>query len=176
MATDEQKDRSLLEFLDTSQLNCLNEAAQHPLKPILEGKVRNTTDKYLLSDADDQLLLNVHFNQPVRVRSVAIAATNVSQAPKRVKLMVNRSSIGFEDVEDAVEPAVAQILDLTEEQVEEGQKIALRFVRFQNVNSLHIFVESNQGEEDKTRIDSVDIFGTTIETTRDLRELKSTKE
>lgn len=176
MATDEQKDRSLLEFLDTSQLNCLNEAVQHPLKPILEGKVRNTTDKYLLSDADDQLLLNVHFNQPVRVRSVAIAGTNVSQAPKRVKLMVNRSSIGFEDVEDAVEPAVAQILDLTEEQVEEGQKIALRFVRFQNVNSLHIFVESNQGEEDKTRIDSVDIFGTTIETTRDLRELKPTKE
>jgi len=52
--------RSLLEFLDTSQLNCLNEAVQHPLKPILEGKVRNTTDKYLLSDADDQLLLNVH--------------------------------------------------------------------------------------------------------------------
>jgi len=52
--------------------------------------------------------------------------------------MVNRSSIGFEDVEDAVEPAVAQILDLTEEQVEEGQKIALRFVRFQNVNSLHV--------------------------------------
>lgn len=176
MAADEQKDRSLLEFLDTSQLNCLNEAVQHPLKPILEGKVRNTTDKYLLSDADDQLLLNVHFNQPVRVRSVAITGTNVSQAPKRVKLMVNRSSIGFEDVEDAVEPAVAQTLDLTEEQVEEGQKIALRFVRFQNVNSLHIFVESNQGEEDKTRIDSVDIFGTTIETTRDLRELKSTKE
>jgi len=78
------------------------------------------------------------FNQPVRVRSVAITGTNVSQAPKRVKLMVNRSSIGFEDVEDAVEPAVAQTLDLTEEQVEEGQKIALRFVRFQNVNSLHV--------------------------------------
>lgn len=52
--------RSLLEFLDTSQLNCLNEAAQHPLRPILEGKVRNTSEKYLLSDADDQLLLNLH--------------------------------------------------------------------------------------------------------------------
>jgi len=52
--------------------------------------------------------------------------------------MANRSSIGFEDVEDAVEPAVAQVLDLTKEQVEEGQKIVLRFVRFQNVNSIHV--------------------------------------
>lgn len=176
MATDEQKDRSLLEFLDTSQLNCLNEAAQHPLRPILEGKVRNTSEKYLLSDADDQLLLNLHFNQLVRVRSIAIASSNVPQAPKSVKLMVNRSSIGFEDVEDAVEPAVAQVLDLTKEQVEEGQKIVLRFVRFQNVSSIHIFIESNQGEEDKTRIDSVDIFGTTVETTGDLKGLKSTQE
>jgi len=74
----------------------------------------------------------------VRVRSIAIASSNVSQAPKRVKLMVNHSSIGFEDVEDAVEPAVAQVLDLTKEQVEEGQKIVLRFVRFQNVNSIHV--------------------------------------
>jgi len=74
----------------------------------------------------------------VRVRSIAIASSNVSQAPKRVKLMASRSSIGFEDVEDAVEPAVAQVLDLTKEQVEEGQKIVLRFVRFQNVNSIHV--------------------------------------
>jgi len=74
----------------------------------------------------------------VRIRSIVIASSSASQAPKRVKLLVNRSSVGFEDVEDAVEPAIAQVLDLTKEQVGEGQKIVLRFVRFQNVNSIHV--------------------------------------
>jgi hypothetical protein len=33
-------------------------------------------------------------------------------------------------------------------------------VRFQKVTSLHILVKSNQGDEETTRIDSIDIFGT----------------
>jgi hypothetical protein len=59
--------RSLLEFLDTSQLNCLNESAQHTLKGILETKAKNTTENYLLSDADEQLLLNLHVRLMPRV-------------------------------------------------------------------------------------------------------------
>lgn len=163
-SSDEQKDRSLLEFLDTSQLNCLNEAENHSLKGILQEKVKNSDpNKYLLSDADEQLLLNLHFNQGVRIRAISIASDKVDQAPKRIKLVVNRPAIGFEDVEDVEEPAAAQILELTEDQVKQGQKILLRFVRFQSVNSLHIFVESNQGGEDETLINSVDIFGTPVE-------------
>jgi PITH domain len=52
--------RSLLEFLDLSQLNCLNEVDEHNLKSILSDKTRNMTDSYLLSDADEELLLNIH--------------------------------------------------------------------------------------------------------------------
>jgi hypothetical protein len=52
--------------------------------------------------------------------------------------LVNHPSIGFEDVEDAVEPEAAQILELSEAQVKNGEKVPLRFVRFQNVNSLHV--------------------------------------
>jgi hypothetical protein len=33
-------------------------------------------------------------------------------------------------------------------------------VRFQKVTSIHILVKSNQGDEETTRIDSIDIFGT----------------
>ncbi len=59
--------RSLLEFLDTSQLNCLNESATHTLKGILESKARNTSEKYLLSDADEQLLLSLHVSTTPQV-------------------------------------------------------------------------------------------------------------
>jgi hypothetical protein len=40
-------------------------------------------------------------------------------------------------VEDA---AVAQEIEVTEEQLRDGKRIPLRFVRFQSVNSLHVCV------------------------------------
>lgn len=44
-----------------------------------------------------------------------------------------------------------------------GERVPVRFVRFQNVNSLHIFVASNHGGEDETRVDSIDIFGVPVQ-------------
>jgi hypothetical protein len=50
----------LLEFLDLSQLNCLNEDAQHPFASIVSTKSVNKSAKnFVLSDADEQLLLNI---------------------------------------------------------------------------------------------------------------------
>lgn len=49
--------------------------------------------------------------------------------------------------------------------------IPLRFVKFQNINSLVIFVESGDGEGEKTRIDRVRLIGDTGEK-RDLGKLE----
>jgi len=146
------------------------------LKSILDNKIKNTSNSYLVSDADEQLLLNIRFNQSVRVRSIVIQSANVQQAPLKIKLVVNRPNLGFDDIEDAEEPEVAQVLSLAETDIVEGARISLRFVRFQAVNSLHIFVASNQGEEDKTRIDALDIFGVPVETTKDLSGLRKQDE
>ncbi|KII88857.1 hypothetical protein PLICRDRAFT_53376 [Plicaturopsis crispa FD-325 SS-3] len=156
-------DVSLLEYLDLSQLNCLNESVDRSFKSIVGTKSRNSSGSFLLSDADEQLLLNVPFNQAVRVRSIVIQSSSLPQAPKTIKLLTNRPSLGFEDVEDAVEPEVAQVLELSEQDVKDGKRIPIRFVRFQAVNSLHIFVASNQGGEDETRIDVLDVFGVPVE-------------
>jgi len=72
------------------------------------------------------------------VQAISIKATDLAHAPKQIKIAVNNPNIGFEDIEDANEPQVAQVLELTEEQVTNGTPIQLRFVRFQAVLSLHV--------------------------------------
>ncbi|EDR09445.1 uncharacterized protein LACBIDRAFT_319047 [Laccaria bicolor S238N-H82] len=165
--------KSLLEYLDLSQLECLNESSSHKFESIVSGKAKNTSgNNYLLSDADEQLLLTIPFNQSVRVRSIAIQSSSIDHAPKTIKLLVNRPSLGFDDVEDADEPEVAQVLDISKQDVQQGTPINVRYVRFQAVNSLHIFVSANHGGQDETRIDSIDVFGLPVETTKSLSGLK----
>ena len=84
------------------------------------------------------LLDLTQFNQAVRVRSIVLMSKDAARAPKNIKLFINRPSLGFEDVEDANEPAAAQVLELSNEDVVEGRPVVLRFVRFQSVNSLHV--------------------------------------
>jgi len=173
---DSSGDVSLLGHLDPSQINCLNESNEHNLKSLLTSK-STTSPSYLLSDSDGQLLLSIPFNQTVRIRAIVFKTSNVSQGPRRIKLLINRPSLGFEDVEDADEKQFAQVLEVTEDQLREGKRILLRFVKFQSVNSLHIFVSSNQGDEDETRIDSLDIFGIVpMLAARDLSGLKNLEE
>jgi PITH domain len=120
------------------------------------------------------------FNQAVRVRSIILHTNESQKGPKLIKLLVNRNAIDFEDVEDAAEPEAAQVLEVPEDAIKEGRPIDLRFVRFQSVNSLHvstacgsrllayesrwshhsqIFVSSNHGGEETTRLDAIDILG-----------------
>ncbi|KAG8771396.1 Thioredoxin-like protein 1 [Ceratobasidium sp. 428] len=161
------KDVSLLEYLDSTQLNCLNESDTHNVKSILGNKIRNTGKSYLESDSDEQLLINLYFNQSVRIRSIIIHTVDASHAPKTIKLAINRPALGFEDVESAAEPEMAQVFEeLSPEDIANSRRIPLRFVRFQSVTSLHIFVASNQGGEDETQINAIDVFGQPVETTK----------
>ncbi|KAJ7441259.1 galactose-binding domain-like protein [Mycena latifolia] len=143
-------DASLLELLDLSQLNCLNESSQYPFKSIVSAKAVNSSSNYLLIFALSRPDASAHpaqFNQFVRVRSIVIKSSGGAQAPKKVKLLVNRPSIGFEDVEDAEEPEVAQILDISEDDVKEGRPIPLRFVRFQSLTRRNLSQTETVGED-----------------------------
>ncbi|KDN51694.1 hypothetical protein RSAG8_00241, partial [Rhizoctonia solani AG-8 WAC10335] len=160
------KDVSLLEYLDSTQLNCLNESDTHNIKSILGNKTLNTGKSYLESDSDEQLLINLYFNQAVRIRSILIHTADAPHAPKSIKLAINRPALGFEDVESATEPDMAQVIELSPDDIANSRRIPLRYVRFQSVGSLHIFVASNQGNEDETRINAIDVFGQPVETTK----------
>jgi len=167
---------SLLEFVDMSQVDCLNESHEHGIKSILSGRHRNTSENFLQSDADEQLLINITFNQTVRVRSILIYSANPGSGPKDVKLMINKPTLGFDDCEDAQEPDVAQVVQFSEDSLREGSRVNLRFVRFQNVKVLSIFVGSNHGGSDETQINAIDVFGVPVQSTKDLAGLKKTEE
>lgn len=62
------------------------------------------------------------------------------------------------DFGDAESHEPAQELTLSPEDIR-GNKVELRFVRFQKVHSLHILVKDNQEDDETTRIDSIDLFG-----------------
>ncbi|KAG8953998.1 hypothetical protein FRC04_000982 [Tulasnella sp. 424] len=166
---------SLLEYLDLTQVNCLNENPEHTLKSIIESRLRNSGPAYLESDADEQLLLTIPFNQVVRIRSIVIHTKDAQQGPKDIKLDINKPALGFDDIEDAKEPAVVQEITVPEDFVAEGKHIHLRFVRLQRVNSLHIFVSSNHGGLDETRIDAIDVYGQPV-ATPSLAGLKKTED
>ncbi|KAF9228632.1 DUF1000-domain-containing protein [Gyrodon lividus] len=167
-------DISLLEHLDLSQINCLNEETEHDLKSILASKKLSTSSSYLESSADAQLLLSIHFNQAVRVRTLVLHSKEPSRGPKTLKLLVNKPAISFTDVDGADDKTFAQVVELSEDDAKDGKPIALKFVRFKSVNSLHIFVESNQSGEDdvQTRIDGIDVLGVPVEATKSLSGLR----
>ncbi|KAJ7490027.1 DUF1000-domain-containing protein [Mycena galericulata] len=173
---------SLLSLLDLSQLQCLDESDEHTLASIVSDKKINTSSNYLLSDVDAELLLTIAFNQAVKVTSIVIKASVFDQAPKLLKLFVNHPSIGFEHVDD--DPVAELDIDDgedTKKELQQGHRINLqqgrrikvvKFSKLQAVTSLHIFVASNQGGGDETRIDAIDVLGFTPETTKDLSGLK----
>ncbi|XP_044499203.1 PITH domain-containing protein At3g04780-like [Mangifera indica] len=156
----------LLDFIDWSGVECLNQNTAHSLPNALKQGYREDDGLNLESDADEQLLIHIPFTQVIKLHSIVIKGTE-EEGPKTVKLFSNRDHMGFSNVNDfpASDSAV-----LTPENLQ-GKPVVLKFVKFQNVRSLAIFIEDNQGGSDVTKVQKIALFGTTVETT-DMKGLK----
>jgi hypothetical protein len=120
----------------------------------------------LRSDVDAQLLLHVPFHNTLRLSGLALDAPP-DEAPTVIKVWVNLPTLGFEEVDD-VEPA--QVLHLTAADVGEGARVLpLKLVRFNKVNSLHIFLEREGA--DKVALASLRLLGSAVEATKSMSEL-----
>lgn len=106
----------------------------------------------------------------LQITSVADEDEDIMR-PKVIKLFTNRPhNLGFDDAEGE---APTQMIELGEKDwnADSTANIPLRFVKFQNINSLVIFVESGDGEGEKTRVDRIRLIGDTGEK-RDLGKLE----
>ncbi|GMH32214.1 hypothetical protein BSKO_00048 [Bryopsis sp. KO-2023] len=150
----------LLDLVDFSSVECLNQDPKHGIENALKQGLREDGGLFLESDTDEQLLMHIMFKQAVKVRSVCILGPEDGSAPKFVKIFINTPTLGFSEADE--NPATQQF-DLTEENLK-GIPVDLRFVKFQQVNTLTFFIESNQGDEDTTKITKIIIYGSSGET------------
>jgi len=154
----------LTPHIDFKKSECLNESDTHTFRKAL----KKDEEGHLESDCDEQLLLTVTFQQPVRIHSLLIQGPSNGQAPKNVKLFINTTSMDFDGAENGKS---VQEFELTAESTAEGAQIPLKYVKFQNVNSLTIFVKDNQGDEEITVIERIGILGQLKEKS-DMNEFK----
>ena len=124
------------------------------------------------SDTDGQLMLYIPFQSTLKVHGIHLTALQSNSEddedtplrPKNVRIIKNRAQIiDFSEAEDT--PATQEItLSPKDWDSKSGTaKIDLRFVNFQNVSSLIVFVVDNEQESDETRLDRVRVVGVTGE-------------
>lgn len=144
-------------FISKNECECLNECDDHPLAHCL-----TSTGGYLQSDVDEQLIISITFNQAVKIHSLKIKAPD-QLGPKSVKLFINQPRTIDFDMAD--QHASVQDITIDPKDLEGGQ-INLRYVKFQNVQNIQLFVKDNQTGGEKTQIDFLGFIGAPLSTTK----------
>ncbi|WZY74315.1 hypothetical protein YC2023_006555 [Brassica napus] len=160
----------LLDFIDWSGVQCLNQSSTHSLPNALKQGYREDAGLNLESDADEQLLIYIPFNQVIKLHSFAIKGPE-EEGPKTVKFFSNKEHMCFSNVNDFPPSDNAE---LTEENLKgkpvQNHKLELTvFVIFNS--SLTIFIEDNQSDSEVTKVQKIALYGSTVETT-DMKGLK----
>ncbi len=138
-----------------------------------KGDAEEESDKekdWVESDTDDQLMLYIPFKAALKVQSLHITSLppkplgdedeDIPMRPKTIRIYSNRAHVlGFEEAEDI--PATQGIMLRPQDWDEKTGtvRIDLRFVKFQNVTSLVIFVMDGDGQGEKVRLDRLRIIG-----------------
>lgn len=151
----------LVDLVDFSGVECLN-AAEGSWANVLKAGYREDEGLYLESDCDEQVLLSIPFNQVVKLRSLELRAPGDGTGPRRLKIFTNSPHMGLDEAESA-KPVEA--FELGPEHRNGSKLLDLYFVKYQNVRSLQVFVESNEGGDELTRVSKLTVLGTPEHTT-----------
>jgi hypothetical protein len=149
-------------FISKQGTECLNEDDEHPHSECLVSG-----PGFLQSDCDEQLILAIAFNQPVRVHSLRFKAPK-DKGPKTVRVFHNQPNTLDFDKADGM--GSTQDVILTESQLE-GEVVSLKFVKFQNVQNLQLFIKDNQTGSEFTVVEHLVVIGVPIDKT-DMKDFK----
>jgi len=129
-----------------------------------KGKASGTASKdWVESDTDEQLMLFMPFQCTLKVHTLQITSLpptaddddEVPMRPKTIQIYSNRAHIlGFDEAEDI--PATQSITLEAKDWDETGTAtLSLRFVKFQNISSLVLFIVDGDGDGDRVRLDRI---------------------
>ena len=129
---------------------------------------------WVVTDTDEQLMLYVPFQATLKVHTLHITSyparpsaegeDDVPMRPRTIRVYSNRAHVlGFEEADDI--PATQEIILAPQDWDEKTgtAKVELRFVKFQNVSSLVVFIVNGEGSGDQVRVDRIRIIGETGE-------------
>ncbi|KAI1341447.1 PITH domain-containing protein [Xylariaceae sp. FL0016] len=139
-------------------------------KPAALDKSKSAGEEkdWVESDTDEQLLLFTPFNSAVKLHTLQITSLppadsddddDTPMRPKTIKLFTNRPhNLGFDEADD-INPT--QTIEIGEDDWNSNgtASLGLRFVRFQNISSLVIFIVDGDGDSEKVRLDRIRLIG-----------------
>ncbi|KAF3924637.1 Thioredoxin [Arthrobotrys entomopaga] len=139
-----------------------------------KGKESGEEPDWMESDTDEQLMLFIPFSAVVKVFQVQITSLppapeegdedddETPRRPKTIKLFTNNAHIlGFDEAESK---EAVQTVELKEEDWRDGTAVInTRFVKFQAVSTLTLFIVDAEGGAESVRVDRIRIIGETGE-------------
>ena len=126
----------------------------------------NKTDR-VESDTDEQLMVYMPFQSTLKVHTLQLTSLpsesdddEAPSRPKMIKLFINKPQIlSFDDGENMQATQEITLSERDWNAKTNTAKIELRFVKFQNVSSLVVFVVESEGDKEKVRLDRIRVIG-----------------
>ena len=149
----------LVNCIALQAIECLNTAGD--VGVCIKQGYRDDAGLTISSDTDAELLIHVPFNGRIaRLTGIAFGSNTPAAGPRSIKLFVNSPTLGFAEAA-ALQPAFAFELSQEGLSLENEAAVSLPAVKFRNVHTLSIFVESNQSgdDEETTTISKIVLFG-----------------
>lgn len=124
---------------------------------------------WIQSDTDEQLMMYIPFQSTLKVHTLQLTSCispendNIMR-PRTVHIYLNRTNLlAFDETESITATQTITLEESDYDKETMTAKLELRFVKFQKVTSLVIFVADGLGDGEKTRIDRLRVIGETGE-------------
>uniref|UniRef100_A0A6B2LDZ8 PITH domain-containing protein n=1 Tax=Arcella intermedia TaxID=1963864 RepID=A0A6B2LDZ8_9EUKA len=128
-----------------------------PAKYEVEDLFKEGNDKMVKSDCDPEILIQLGFSSMVAIKTIKFTAPDDGSGPKNVKLIINKQNLGFDEARDL--KATQQITLKPENLTAEAKPISLSMINFVKVDTLTIFITSNQDDKPQTTLSNIIING-----------------
>ncbi|KAI1388715.1 PITH domain-containing protein [Hypoxylon trugodes] len=149
---------SLYNFINFDGITTFNEARSGSGKAVIEkdwSECMNPLPE-LVSDADEQILMNVPFTGQVKLHAILLRTSPSPSAPQTLKVFINRDDLDFNTAEDL---PPTQTFELS--QTDEIQELPVKRALFGSVQRLTLFFEDNFSDDadDVTRLSYIGFRG-----------------
>jgi len=145
---------SLFQRIDMANLTCMNETVEESGKGVFKPwEDRLSRDKFVESDADEELLFNIPFTGNVKLKGLIVGGEDDDSFPAKVRIYKNRPNMTFDDTGASADQEFNLVRDTTC-----NLEYKVKVVTFSSVHHLTLHFPSNFGA-DQTKIFYIGLAG-----------------